>query len=160
MQKMNIIPHIVIEMLNPAVWFVESILAYNLRSRFFPDMPFSQDHIANYSASFKAQKVMLFSLKCQEFCFCSKFVLFSQLSREQIQFPTFSLSSLFSMSDKISTCKKLKKSTEYILRKICHRRMDIQTDGETNRTDFIGPLPQRWRFNHASFKLENNVFLD
>ena len=25
-----------------------------------------------------------------------------------------------------------------------HRR----TDGLTNRTDFIGPFPQRWRFHH------------
>ena len=33
-----------------------------LRTRFFPDMQFSQNHISNYGASFKA-KIMLFSLK-------------------------------------------------------------------------------------------------
>ena len=26
---------------------------------------------------------------------------------------------------------------------------DRQADGQVNRSDFIGPLPQRWRFNHA-----------
>ena len=24
---------------------------------------------------------------------------------------------------------------------------DRQTDGQMNRTDFIGPLPQKWRFH-------------
>ena len=66
MQKINIIPQIVFEILkfkNPAIWFVESILAYHLRSRFFADIQFSQNHEANYEASFAAQKVMLPSLK-------------------------------------------------------------------------------------------------
>ena len=27
---------------------------------------------------------------------------------------------------------------------------DRQTDGQKNRTDFIGPFPQRWRFDHVS----------
>ena len=35
----------------------------------FPDMQFSQNHIANYGPSFKAQKVMLPSLKYQIFPF-------------------------------------------------------------------------------------------
>ena len=66
MQKINIIPQIVFEILkfkNPAIWFVESILVYHLRSRFFADIMFSQNHEANYEASFAAQKVMLPSLK-------------------------------------------------------------------------------------------------
>ena len=54
-------------------------------------MQFSQNHIANYGASFKAQKVMLPSLKCQIFCFWSKFVSITQLSRQQIQFSTLLL---------------------------------------------------------------------
>ena len=36
---------------------------------------------------------------------------------------------------------------------------DRQADGQVNRSDFIGPLPQRWRFNHAYRKFENKVFL-
>ena len=48
-------------------------------------MQFSENHIAIYGASFKAHKVMLPPLKCQIF-FLSKFVLFTQLSRKQIQF--------------------------------------------------------------------------
>ena len=62
-------------------------MVYNLRSRFFPDIQFSQNHIGSYGASFKAQKIMLPSLKCQIFQFLS----FSQLSRQQTQFSKLSL---------------------------------------------------------------------
>ena len=67
MQRMNIIPHKVFEKLkfkNPAISLVDSILVYNLKTRFFPDMQFSQNDIANYWASVKVQKVMLPLLKC------------------------------------------------------------------------------------------------
>ena len=63
---MNILPHIVSEILQFKKFYillVKSILAYNLRTRFFPDMQFSQNLIASYGASFKAQ--ILSSLKCQ-----------------------------------------------------------------------------------------------
>ena len=40
---------------------VDSVLVYNLTARFFEEMQFSQNHIANYGTSLKAQKVM-FSL--------------------------------------------------------------------------------------------------
>ena len=40
-----------------------------------------------------------------------------------------------------------------------HRQTDRQTDGQTNRTDFIGPLPQGWRFDHVFYKFENKIFL-
>ena len=36
-----------------------------------------------------------------------------------------------------------------------HRRMDRQIDGQMNKTDFTGPLPQRWRFDHDFQKFEN-----
>ena len=36
---------------------MEHILAYNVRTRFLPDMQFSQNHTANYGASFKAQNL-------------------------------------------------------------------------------------------------------
>ena len=76
---MNIMPQIIktLKFKKPAIWFVESILAYNFRW-FLPDMQFSQNQ---YGASFKAQKVMLPSLKCQIFRFWSKFISFTQLSK-------------------------------------------------------------------------------
>ena len=46
------------------------------------------------------------------------------------------------------------------MRKMHHRQTDRQTDGETNRTDFIGPLPQGWRFDHVFYKFENKIFLN
>ena len=67
MQRMNIIPHKVFEKLklkNTELSLVDSILVYNLKTRFFPDMQFSQNDIANYWASVKVQKVMLPLLKC------------------------------------------------------------------------------------------------
>ena len=64
----------------------ESILDYKLITRFSPDIQFSQNHIANYVASFKAQKVVPPPIKCQIFCFLRKFFLYNQLSRKQIQF--------------------------------------------------------------------------
>ena len=45
------------------------------------------------------------------------------------------------------------------MRKMHHRQTDRQTDGQTNRTDFIGPLPQGWRFDHVFYKFENKIFL-
>ena len=37
---------------------------------------------------------------------------------------------------------------------------DRQTDGQMKRTDFIGPLPQRWRFDHVFRKFEKKIFLN
>ena len=59
----------------PAVWLVEIILDYDLRTSFFLDMQFSQNHIANYGRSFKTQKELLLSLECPIFCFWSKFLI-------------------------------------------------------------------------------------
>ena len=39
-------------------------------------------------------------------------------------------------------------------------RTDRQTVGQMNRTDFIGSLPQRWRFDHVFRKFENKIFLN
>ena len=47
---------------------------------------------------------------------------------------------------------------EYILRKMCHRWMERQTDGQMNWTDLIGPLLQRWRFDHVFWKFKNKIF--
>ena len=70
MKKINIIPQIVFEILKFKK-FCNLICGehYNLRHRFFPDIQFSQNHIASYGASFKTQKVMLPSLKCQNSTF-------------------------------------------------------------------------------------------
>ena len=132
---------------------------------------------------------MLLLLICQIFCFWSKFVSFTLLSRqlvialslfsiygkissckkykksiesdrwtdEQINrtgfigpIPKswrFSALSRFNIHGKTSSCKKLRKPTEQILRKMCHRWSERQTN-RCNRIDFIGPLPQRSRFDH------------
>ena len=41
-----------------------------------------------------------------------------------------------------------------------HRRMDRQTDGQINRTNFIGSILQRWWFDHVFRKFENKIFLN
>ena len=61
----------------------ERILAYKLRTKFSADMQLSQNHIANYGASFKAQKVLLPLLKYSALV---QICLVYQLSRQQIQF--------------------------------------------------------------------------
>ena len=40
---------------------------------------------------------------------------------------------------------------------MCHRQTDRQTEGLMNRTDFIGPLLQKWRFDHVFQKFENKI---
>ena len=69
MKKINIIPQIVFEILKFKK-FCNLICGehYNLR-QIFPRHQFSQNHIASYGASFKTQKVMLPSLKCQNSTF-------------------------------------------------------------------------------------------
>ena len=37
------------------------------------------------------------------------------------------------------------------------RQTDRQKDGLMNRTDLIGPLLQRWRFDDAFLKFENKI---
>ena len=37
---------------------------------------------------------------------------------------------------------------------------DKQTDGQMNRTDFIGPFPRRWRFDQVFQKFENKILLN
>jgi len=41
----------------PAIWLAESIFSNNSRTRFFPDMGFSQNSKKDYSASFKTKKL-------------------------------------------------------------------------------------------------------
>ena len=82
-------------------------MAFNLK-RFFRNMQFLQNHIANYGASFKAQKVMLPSLKCQISHFWSKFVSFTQLSRQQIQYSKLSLCHFLVYMVKYSHAENLK----------------------------------------------------
>ena len=57
--KINFIPPIVFEILkfkNPASWLAESIFAFNSRTRYFPDMQFSQNQKDHYSAWFQLKK--------------------------------------------------------------------------------------------------------
>ena len=39
---------------------------------------------------------------------------------------------------------------------MCHRQMDRQTDGQTNRTRFIGPIPMS--FDHNLQTIEHKIF--
>ena len=135
---------------------MESILACNLRSRYFPDIQFSQNHIANYGASFKAQKVMLPSWKCQIFS------QFTQLSRQKIQLSLCHFSVYMAKYPHAKSFKNL-------LSRSCgkcatdgrtDRQTDRQTDGQMNRTNFIGPLPQGWRFHHVFRKFDSKIFSD
>ena len=107
---------------------MERILAYNLRSRFFPDIQFSQNHIANYGASIKAQKLMLPSLKCQLFCFWSKFVSFTQFSRQQIQFSKYSLCHFLVNMAKYPHAKNLKIQSGFWGKCVTDGRTDRWTD--------------------------------
>ena len=55
----ELIPPIVFEILmfkNPAIWLAKNIFALNLRTRFFPDMRFYQNHKGHYGAWFKPKK--------------------------------------------------------------------------------------------------------
>ena len=93
---------------------------------------------------------MLPSLKCQIFYFWSKFVSFTELSRKQIQFLKIQLCHF------LVYVRKLRKS-RVDPEKNASRQTDRQTNGQTNSTDFIGPLQQRWRFDHAFQKFENKI---
>ena len=95
MQKKNIIPEIVFEILKFKkccnLICGEHFGLQLWEADFSSYIQFSQNHIGNYGTSFKAWKVMLPSLKCQTFHFGSKLVLFTQLSRQQTQFSKLSL---------------------------------------------------------------------
>ena len=65
--------------------------------------------------------------------------------------------SMFRIYGKISKWKSLK--NPLILRKMHHRRMDREIDWQMNRTDFIGSIPRRWRFNHVFLEFDNKFFL-
>ena len=112
-------------------------MVYNLRSRFFPDIQFPQNHIGSYGASFKAQKIMLPSLKCQIFQFLS----FTQLSRQQTQFSKLSLGHFLVYMAKYPHAKNLKNPQSRSWGK-CITDRQRQTDGQMDRTDFIGFLPE------------------
>ena len=40
------------------------------------------------------------------------------------------------------------------------RQTDRQTNGQINRTDYIGPFLQKWRFDHVFQEFENKIFLN
>ena len=146
-----------ISLKNSAIWLMESILIYTLKTRFFQTMQLSQNHIANYGASFKAQKVMLPLLKCQIFRIWSKCLVYRIIYTTNTIFQNLALS-LFSIYGKIYSYKKL----EYPPSRSWKNASDGQTDRHrwtTNRTDFMGPLPKRWRFDHVFRKFENKIFL-
>ena len=129
MQKMNYIPQIVFPILK-----FNKILQSDWWKAFWPitreeDIQFLQNYIANYGASFKAQKVMPPSLKCQIFCFWSKFASFTQLSRQQTQFSKLSPCHFLLYLAKYLHAKNLKNSPSRSWGKcIKDRRADRQKD--------------------------------
>lgn len=44
---------------NPAICLVENVLQYIMRTKFFPDIPFSQNNIQDHGVSFKAEKTSI-----------------------------------------------------------------------------------------------------
>ena len=97
---------------------METILVYNLRTIFFPGIQFHKIIWSIMEHHLKQKKTMLPSLKCQIFCFRSKFVSFTQLCRQQIQFSKIRLCH-FLVYGKMASYKELK-FTEKILRKMRH----------------------------------------
>ena len=92
-------------------------------------MQFLQNHIAIYGASFKAQKVMLPPLICQTFCFWSKFVLFTQLSRQKIQFSKIWLCHFLVNMAKYPDVKKLRISRVDPKKNVSDRQTDSRQTG-------------------------------
>ena len=139
----------------------ENILAYKLRTRFSPDMKFSQNHIANYGSSFKAQKIILPPLKCRIFRFLSKFVLFTQLSRKQIHISKIWLCHFLVYIAKYPYAKKIKNIHLVDPEKMCHRQTDRQTDRWTKEQNPFYRIPsvKMGRFDHVFQKFENKIFL-
>ena len=105
-EKMKIITQIVFEILK----FKKSCNLID--EEHFPRYQISQKHIANYGTSFKAQKVMMPPLKCQIFWFWSKFVSFTRLSRQQIQFSKIWLCQFLVYMRNYPHEKKLRNPTE------------------------------------------------
>ena len=123
-------------------------------------------------------------LKCQIFRFLSKFVLFAKLSRKQIQFSKTWLCHFIGqdiLTQKFKnihwvdpeknvlqtdrqrdrqTDRQTDTQTDRHTDRQVDRQIDRQTDRQMNRTDFIGPLPQRWRLDHVLQKFENKMFLN
>ena len=99
-------------------------------------MKFLHNYIAIYGASFKAQNI------CQIFCFWSKFVLLSQLSRQQIQLSKIWLSHFLVNMTKYPHAKNIHyvDPDKNVSDRQTDRQADRQTDGMINRTDFIDPL--------------------
>ena len=81
------------------------------------------------------KKIMLPSLEYRIFYFWLKFFRLPNYLDNIFQNPALSYLSIYG---EMSWCKTFRKSTKQILRKMHHWRMDRQTNGWTERTDFIG----------------------
>ena len=135
---------------------MESILAYNFRTRSFSYMQFSHNHIANYGASFKIQKVMLLLLKCQIFYFLSQLVSFTQLCRQQKQFSKIWLSQYLAYMVKYSH-PKIKK-IHWVDPDKNASQIDGQTDRWTDELDWGGLIMFFQKFEKKIF-LNNLAWL-
>ena len=90
-------------------------------------MKFLHNYIAIYEASFKAQNI------CQIFCFWSKFVLLSQLSRQQIQLSKIWLSHFLVNMTKYPHAKNIHRVDPDKNVSQTDRQTDRPTDRETDR---------------------------
>ena len=107
-------------------------------------------------------------LKRKKCCFCwnTKYSMLVQICLvspnyldNKFNFPKSSFAN-FHYILVLSSCKQVRQSTKYILRKMHQRWMDRQINGLTNRTHFILPLLQRWSFDHGFRKFKNIMFLN
>ena len=97
------------------------------------------------------EKIILPPLKSKIFCFWSEFALFIQLSRQQIQFPEIRLCHLLVYKAKCPN-EKNRKIHQVDPEKNVFKDGHTERYGWENRTDFIGPLLQRWRFDLMFFR--------
>ena len=110
---------------NPAIWLAESIFEHNLRTRFFPDMRFSQKVDNNYGASFKTKKSThqwtKFFAKSKKHHFWG---IFGHYTQNEIFFKKFGFVT-FSLLRYPNFMQSFEKSYEQFLRKLV---TDWQTD--------------------------------
>ena len=119
----------------PSDWW-RAFFAYNLRTRFFPEMNFSQNYIANYGTSFKTQKVMLPSSLS---AFGSNFSCLPIYLDNKSNFATSGLVTFYNIWQNI-VIQKIKK-IHWVDPEKNVSQTDGQTDGWTNEEEWFHRTP-------------------
>ena len=122
-------------------------------------MQFSQNYIAIYGASFKAQKVMLPPLKCQIFCFWSKFVYTKNSLHKKYNFPKSGLV-IFKYMWQNSFIQTIKK-----IHRVDPDKNASKIGGQTNRWAgkqgwFYWTPSAKMKVWLCFWKFENKIFLN